>query len=69
VEKNLDKYIKHGIFAALFISLLVFTIQENRVREREYRNIIQQQTEANGKFADMVKIDLSDIKSRLRERG
>jgi hypothetical protein len=62
-----DKALKHGIFAALFVALLAFTMNENRAREQEYRQIIQQQTEANAKFADLIKIDLTQIKDKLAE--
>jgi len=62
-----EKLLKHGIFAALFISLLGYTMAENRAREAEYRQIIQQQTEANSKFADLIKIDLAQIKEKLAE--
>lgn len=65
MKDNWDKYVKHGVFAALFISLLFYTMNENRARESDYKQIIKEQTNANDKFADIIKIDLSEIKSRL----
>ena len=63
-----EKVLQHGIFAALFVSLLVYTMNENQSREREYQTIIKQQSEANSKFADLIKIDLTQIKDRLDDR-
>jgi hypothetical protein len=62
-----EKVLKHGIFAGLFVALLVYTMNENRNREQEYQKVIQQQTEANSKFADLIKIDLAQIKEKLAE--
>lgn len=64
-EKGWEKLIKHGIFAALFVMLLVWTMNENKARELKYQQTIQQVTEANEKYAEIIKVDLAEIKSKV----
>jgi hypothetical protein len=61
-----DKLIKQGTFAALFISLLVYTVNANAQREKEYQVTIKQNNDTLAKYADIIKIDLSEIKGKLR---
>lgn len=61
-----EKYGKHGIFAALFITLLLYTMNENKARESDYKQIIRDQAEANSKFADLIKIDLNELKAKMK---
>lgn len=63
-----DKLIKQGIFAALFISLLFYTINETKAREQEYQRTIREVNETNSKYADLIKIDLAEIKASLKGR-
>jgi len=65
MEKNFDKWLKQGVFFALFVSLLAWTMNENKVREQKYQQTIQQVTEANEKYAEIIKVDLAEIKSRV----
>jgi aconitase B len=65
MEKNIDNWIKNGVFFALFVSLLVWTMNENKAREAQYQQTIQTVTDANSKYADIIKIDLAEIKSRI----
>lgn len=69
MEKNWEKYGKHGIFAALFISLLLYTVNDGRARESELKTIIKEQTVANQKFADIIKVDLSELKGEVKLLG
>lgn len=57
--KNIDRWIKNGVFFALFVSLLVWTVNENKQRELKYQETV-------AKLTDIVKIDLVEIKSKLK---
>lgn len=61
-----DKLLKQGIFAALFIALLIYTVNESKAREQEYQRTIREVTEINSKYADIIKVDLVEIKARLQ---
>lgn len=61
-----DKLLKQGIFAALFIMLLIYTVNESRAREHEYQQTIREVNETNSKYADIIKVDLVEIKARLQ---
>lgn len=63
-----EKLIKQGVFAALFIMLLIYTINESKAREHEYQRTIREVNETNSKYADIIKIDLAEIKVRLEGR-
>jgi hypothetical protein len=65
MDKNIDKWIKNGVFFALFVALLTWTMNENKNREQKYQDTIKQVTEANDKYAEIIKIDLAEIKSRV----
>jgi len=63
-----DKLIKQGVFAALFIMLLAYTMNEGKAREREYQRTIQEVNATNSKYADIIKVDLAEIKAKLGSR-
>jgi hypothetical protein len=61
-----DKLIKNGVFFALFVSLLAYVMNENHNREAQYQATIKQVNETNAKYADIIKIDLTEIKAKLK---
>jgi hypothetical protein len=61
--------LKNGIFAALFIMLLVYTMNENKAREQQYQQTIHEVNAVNSKYADIIKIDLAEIKARIGVRS
>ena len=56
--------LSNGIFAALFVALLVYVLKDSRKRETKYQNIIDVlSTKLN--TVDEIKEDVSDIKQCL----
>lgn len=56
--------ISNGIFACLFVALLVFTLKDSRKRETKYQEVIDVlSTKLN--TVDEIKQDVSDIKNCL----
>lgn len=65
MDKNFDKWIKNGVFFALFVALLTWTMNENKSREEKYQDTIKQVTDTNDKYAEIIKVDLAEIKSKV----
>lgn len=66
MDKNFDKWIKNGVFFALFVALLTWTMNENKAREQKYQDTIKSVTETNEKYAEIIKVDLVEIKSKIK---
>lgn len=66
MDKNIDKWIKNGVFFALFVALLTWTMNENKSREQKYQETIKQVTDTNNKYAEIIKVDLVEIKSKIK---
>lgn len=66
MDQNMEKWLRHGVFFALFVSLLTWTMNENKVREQKYQETIKQVTETNEKYAEIIKVDLAEIKSKFK---
>jgi hypothetical protein len=66
MEKNLDRWIKNGVFFALFVSLLIWTMNENKLREAQYQETIKEVVATNSKYSEIIKYDLAEIKGKLR---
>ena len=50
-----------GIFALLFVYLLLYILKQNQIREENYQKIIQQLNEV----LPTIKNDLEDIKKQI----
>ena len=58
--------ISNGIFACLFVALLVYVLKDSRKREAKYQNTIEfLSTKLN--TVDEIKEDVSEIKSCLSQ--
>ena len=56
--------LSNGVFAALFVALLVYVLKDSRKRETKYQNIIDTlSTKLN--TVDEIKQDVTDIKNCL----
>lgn len=56
--------VTNGIFACLFVALLIYTLKDSRKRETKYQNIIDAlSTKLN--TVDEIKQDVSEIKNCL----
>ena len=56
--------LSNGIFAGLFVALLVYVLKDSRKRETKYQNIIDTlSTKLN--TVDEIKTDVTDIKNCL----
>ena len=56
--------ISNGIFAVLFVALLVYVLKDSRKREAKYQNIIDVLS-AKLNTVDEIKQDVSEIKTNL----
>ena len=56
--------ITNGIFACLFVALLVYTLKDSRKRETKYQNIIDKLSNKLN-TVDEIKQDVSEIKKCL----
>lgn len=68
MESEILKYvITQGIFAVLFVYLLMYVLKENSKREDNYQDIIK---ELSQKFSmiENIQCDVSDIKSHIFKR-
>jgi hypothetical protein len=61
-----SELLKQGIFAALFIALFIYVINDAKRREKEYQLTINNVTDNNNKYADIIKVDLAEIKAKLK---
>lgn len=58
--------ISNGVFAALFVSLLIYTLKDSRKREGNYQKIISSLS-SKLSTVDEIKQDVSDIKQCLNK--
>ena len=56
----------NGIFACLFVALLVYVLKDSRKRESKYQNIIDKLS-SKLNTVDEIKQDVSEIKKCLKE--
>ena len=61
-EEVLNLAIKNGLWAVLFMALVVFVIKDSASREKKYQETISNLTEHLG-VVKMIKEDVDDIKS------
>ena len=57
--------ISNGLFAALFVALLVYVLKDSRKRENKYQGIIDSLSE-HLNTVDEIKQDVADIKILIR---
>ncbi len=58
--------IANGIFATLFVSLLIYELKDSRKRETKYQNTIEcLSTKLN--TVDEIKEDVSEIKEQIKK--
>lgn len=58
--------ISNGIFAALFVALLVYELKDSRKRETKYQNTIENLS-SKLSTVDEIKQDVSEIKECLKK--
>lgn len=66
-EQIVNLAISNGLFAVLFLGLLVYQLKDSRAREQKYQNTI----EKLGKSLEIVrqvKEDVEDIKDKLNSK-
>ena len=57
--------ITNGIFACLFVALLVYTLKDSRKRESKYQNIIDSLS-SRLNTVDEIKNDVAEIKDLIK---
>lgn len=57
----------NGIFAALFVWLLLDTRKENSNREKKYEDLLDKTTQTNRLLAERVTKDVKDIKEDVEQ--
>ncbi|MCK9574974.1 MAG: BhlA/UviB family holin-like peptide [Clostridia bacterium] len=66
-EKALDLAINNGIWAVLFLCLLVYQLKDSKTREKKYQETIQQLNKSLCVVYD-IKEDVGLIKSSIFEK-
>lgn len=66
-EKALDLAINNGIWAVLFLCLLVYQLKDSKAREKKYQETIQQLNKSLCVVYD-IKEDVGLIKSSIFEK-
>lgn len=61
-EQILNVAISNGIFACLFVALLVYELKDSRTRENKYQNVISSLTKRMAVVED-IKQDVEEIKN------
>lgn len=65
-EKILESALANGIWAVLFLIMLVFQLKDSRQREEKYQNVISQLSENIGSL-DILNNRISDIGSDMAD--
>lgn len=68
MEQLIQAGLKETIWAALFISLLVYVIRRNDLREDKLQNIINKLADKLN-IVEGIKKDVDDIKSWIEQKG
>lgn len=63
-EKIINLAINNGLFAVLFLGLLIYLLKDSRSREQKYQSTIEKLGDALEMVKD-VKEDVNEIKERL----
>lgn len=63
-EQIVNLAISNGLFAVLFLGLLVYQLRDSRAREQKYQNTIEKLGNSL-EIVKQVKEDVEDIKDRL----
>ena len=63
-EQIINLAISNGLFAVLFMGLLVYQLKDSRSREQKYQNTIEKLGESL-EIVKSVKEDVEEIKDRL----
>ncbi len=58
--------ISNGIFACLFVALLVYTLKDSRKREAKYQNIIENLSNKLN-ILEEIKQDVVEIKKHIKD--
>ena len=65
-EQIVNLAISNGLFAVLFLGLLVYQLKDSRAREQKYQNTIEKLGDSL-EIVRQVKEDVEDIKDKLSE--
>lgn len=66
-EQIVNLAISNGLFAVLFLGLLVYQLKDSRAREQKYQNTIQKLGDSL-EIVRHVKEDVEDIKDKLNSK-
>lgn len=66
-EQIVNLAISNGLFAVLFLGLLVYQLKDSRVREQKYQSMIEKLGDSL-EIVKQVKEDVEDIKDKLNSK-
>lgn len=66
-EQIVNLAISNGLFAVLFLGLLVYQLKDSRAREQKYQNTIEKLGNSL-EIVRQVKEDVEDIKDKLNSK-
>ncbi len=66
-EQIVNLAISNGLFAVLFLGLLVYQLKDSRAREQKYQNTIEKLGDSL-EIVRQVKEDVEDIKDKLNSK-
>ena len=61
----INEFAKYGIFAGLFVALLLYVLKENAKREADYRDIIASLSSTLNEHIKVIVSDVCDIKNKI----
>jgi hypothetical protein len=68
-QTQLDLIVSYGVFAVLFVSLLVWVLKKNGEREENYQSTIDKLADLLHKDFESLKTDVKDIKDIVLRKG
>lgn len=66
-EQIVNLAISNGLFAVLFLGLLVYQLKDSRAREQKYQSMIEKLGDSL-EIVKQVKEDVEDIKDKLNSK-
>ncbi len=67
-EQIVNLAISNGLFAVLFLGLLVYQLRDSRSREQKYQNTIEKLGDSLG-IVKQVKEDVEEIKDKINSKN
>lgn len=66
-EFIIEQVLANGLWAALFIGLMIYILKDANIREQKYQKVISDLTN-NIKLINEIKIDIKEIKEKLNDK-